>query len=589
MRARSSWLQHPKLKATWVALAAGSLAGLAVLGACSDSTVAPVAAPKAPNAPSFVGVVGGTAHKVFVCVDLNSDAGPGIGGTYAFTAAAMNPNAVPYPLYELVSSSDPDMSPYGISAQNGYGPWGYVQNVDNDVISTTVNVAPGDCAAVFERVNTCAGGVCGDQPSDHPGNRLWTCASTPGNWCSGIINPYASVTITGTTPPGYTLDDLSCINDDPGNPQTCTNGGYSSANVFHGSSFTYKFSAPEETPCPAGSFTFEIADNANETNYPPGGVGDLLIRYDQFPAPNDNSYGINAVGWPNGHTFGNLVGSDKAGIQIKNSSGTVILSFNMDYISQLASAPSGYASLGVTGGEGSMLVGTSTGISVTTSLANNLNNINIPGLFSTNGSHTQLITGASNTNVLVNSPPTDPAHTTYVISDPAFAAWDFHDTYYARISAAKVATFGAGYTVSPNLTVLHNSPAKPCPPGPFPCSDITVGAKTFKDKEVKIDVNNINASADAFITGVHITWPSGTNGALKQIKVGGDVIWSGTNATGTANLVLADLAADANKRKIGKNSDEDIKFIFANNASTTLSAYTASLDFGDSCNKPILP
>ena len=37
--------------------------------------------------------------------------------------------------------------------------------------------------------------------------------------------------------------------------------------------------------------------------------------YDQFPAPNDNSYGVNAVGWgTKGHTFGNLVGSDHAGL-----------------------------------------------------------------------------------------------------------------------------------------------------------------------------------------------------------------------------------------------------------------------------------
>ena len=35
------------------------------------------------------------------------------------------------------------------------------------------------------------------------------------------------------------------------------------------------------------------------------GPGDISIAYNQFPAPNDNSYGINAVGWGSkGHTFG---------------------------------------------------------------------------------------------------------------------------------------------------------------------------------------------------------------------------------------------------------------------------------------------
>ena len=39
-------------------------------------------------------------------------------------------------------------------------------------------------------------------------------------------------------------------------------------------------------PCPAGGFTGTAQAN-----------GDFTIVYDQFPAPNDNSYGVNAVGW----------------------------------------------------------------------------------------------------------------------------------------------------------------------------------------------------------------------------------------------------------------------------------------------------
>src|SRR4029079_15299313 len=37
-----------------------------------------------------------------------------------------------------------------------------------------------------------------------------------------------------------------------------------------------------ELPCPAGSFTFSLDAGGN-----------LNIVYDQFPAPNDNSYGAN--------------------------------------------------------------------------------------------------------------------------------------------------------------------------------------------------------------------------------------------------------------------------------------------------------
>ncbi len=104
-------------------------------------------------------------------------------------------------------------------------------------------------------------------------------------------------------------------------------------------------------PCPAGVFVAGTGAGS--------GPGDLAIAYDQFPAPNDNSYGVNAVGWGGKtHTFGNLTGSDKAGFQIVRPNGTVALSFNLDYISSTAvsgAAPSGYASLGPFGGDGSIV------------------------------------------------------------------------------------------------------------------------------------------------------------------------------------------------------------------------------------------
>ena len=69
-------------------------------------------------------------------------------------------------------------------------------------------------------------------------------------------------------------------------------------------------------PCPAGLFLAGKTTGGNA-------AGDIAIAYDQFPAPNDNSYGVNAVGWgTNGHTFGNLTGSDKAGFQIIKPNGT---------------------------------------------------------------------------------------------------------------------------------------------------------------------------------------------------------------------------------------------------------------------------
>ena len=381
-----------------------------------------------------------------------------------------------------------------------------------------------------------------------------------------------SVFITETGSPGATLDSVT-VKDDPGTAsQTIT--GTSSIATFAGAdaghivTFYNTVTPPPPPPCPAGSFTFSF--NA---------AGDLLIRYDQFPAPNDNSYGVNAVGWPNGHKFSDLTGSDHAGFQLVDGSNVVRLSFNVDYISADATAPSGYASLGVNGGDGKMLVGTATGITATTSLANNLNNINIPGLF--NASHVQQF---GSVNVLVNSPPTDAAHQTYNNSDPTLAGWDFHDTYFVTVSAAKLASLGfnaATWQVLPNASQLHNSPAKPCPPPTGGTCALAVTNTVVDHAQLKITIQN-NGSTDVFLSDVQINWPSAINGLLKQVKLDGDVVYDNPDiGGGSAHLTTADLVADPNKRKLQHNSSDVLTFIFASNADANLANYSGTFAFGN--------
>ncbi|MDA6125946.1 hypothetical protein OSK00_26470, partial [Escherichia coli] len=61
-------------------------------------------------------------------------------------------------------------------------------------------------------------------------------------------------------------------------------------------------------------------------------------------------------------------------IQLRDDAGNVSLHFKLDYISQSERAPSGYASLGVSGGEGKLLEGDPSWIlAATTSLDRNLN------------------------------------------------------------------------------------------------------------------------------------------------------------------------------------------------------------------------
>lgn len=384
----------------------------------------------------------------------------------------------------------------------------------------------------------------------------------------GATNTYTATvnTANGLSSDGYSLwfqNDGSGGCQPP--PEVCTDQNATN----YGGPLPCVYPNP---PCPEGSFTFNFLAN-----------GDLFIKYDQFPAPNDNSYGINAVGWPNGHKFSDLVGSDHAGFQLVDGNGTVRLSFNVDYLSANTSAPSGYASLGVTGGDGKMLVGTADGISATTSLANNLNNINIPGLF--NASHVQQF---GSVNVLINSPPTDAAHTTYVISDPALAGWDFHDTYFVTISAAKLASLGfnaATWQVVPNPDQLHNSPAKACP---STGETLSITKYEVKDKQVKITILN-SGSTDVILNALTLTWPSATNGSLTQVKLDADVVYNGPAiADGSANLTTAQLVTDQNKRKLNHGSSDVYTLVFGNNADPNLSHYTGSVTFG-STTLTVLP
>src|SRR5262249_871481 len=150
-------------------------------------------------------------------------------------------------------------------------------------------------------------------------------------------------------------------------------------------------------------------------------TGDVSIRYDQFPAPNDNSYGANAVGWgTKGHKFNDLVGSDHAGFSVLNPSNTDVLDFNIDSISTKTGTPSASASLGTVGGDGKITIGSLTAADLTfdTSFARDLNNL---GYF-TGGVQT---VGTGVANLLVDSPPTqDPSGATpsaYLLT-PAAAA-----------------------------------------------------------------------------------------------------------------------------------------------------------------------
>jgi hypothetical protein len=311
---------------------------------------------------------------------------------------------------------------------------------------------------------------------------------------------------------------------------------------------------------------------------------DVHCLYRQSTNLNDNSYGANAVGWgTRGHTFSNLTGSDRAQFIVKDGQGHIVANFTLDYISTKTGTASGYGSLGPFGGDGSCLVGCTGGVikDWNSSLAHNLND---HGFCS--GPNNCTFHGV---NLLVNSPPTFPSNT-YNVTDPAFAVWDFYDTFEFTISGAAFAGNGFGGITGPNaVTVpfIHNSPAKsgsnlitpgPCPEQlPGECH-ITPGTLQFSGKQVKLQITN-DGTATITLSGLNLTFP-GSNGKLKKVKLGGDTLFSGSLSS-PATLTSANLTSNVNKKSINPGVTRVLIFEFEKNVSTKPGDYSGTIKFGD--------
>jgi hypothetical protein len=177
------------------------------------------------------------------------------------------------------------------------------------------------------------------------------------------------------------------------------------------------------------------------------------IRLTFNPSFVDNTYGTGAIGWPQrrGHTWRDLEKSDHAEILIKDASGNTVLQFKLDYVSADPTQPSGYGSLGVRGGEGSVSIGNPAWVlNASSSIDANLNDRGYTGY-------------------LVDSPATDANYT----PNPAAPGWDYRVVYEAWIDVAALGSAGFG---GASIEHVHASPAKggsdtvevkegKCPPG----------------------------------------------------------------------------------------------------------------------------
>ena len=148
--------------------------------------------------------------------------------------------------------------------------------------------------------------------------------------------------------------------------------------------------------------------------------------------------------WPHrrGHTFEDLVGSDHVEIAVRNCNGDTVFYGKLDLIDVDPDAPSGYATLGPLGGDGVIYVGEPDDIlSFGTSMDDNLNHCAV-----------------GDSDVLVNSPPTDSVYST----SEEYPCWQYYAVYRITFDPAIFGTDGNGDVCygDVRMTYVHASPSK---------------------------------------------------------------------------------------------------------------------------------
>lgn len=192
-----------------------------------------------------------------------------------------------------------------------------------------------------------------------------------------------------------------------------------------------------------------------------GGKSYVHIRVTLDPGFTDNTYGDGACcGWParRGHTFTDLIKSDHTELLLTDTSGATVMNFKIDLASADPSAACQYGTLGVTGGDGAVIVGDASAVLATSSsLDRNLNGCG----------YCKSAACASSGDCTIDSPTTDSMYT----PNPLTPNWDYRVVYEAWIdlNAFGSAGFGQAY-----ITYTHSSPGKkvdtinvvptPCPP-----------------------------------------------------------------------------------------------------------------------------
>ena len=192
--------------------------------------------------------------------------------------------------------------------------------------------------------------------------------------------------------------------------------------------------APQTTSkiCYTGSVNKNLKVSQQWTLNP--SANQAIIRTTLSKTFADNTYGTNAIGWPSGHTFNQMVSSDNLQMSLFDANNVKKMEFAIDYLSSSNTVPSGYKSLGVSGGEGSLIIGNASDIvSVTTSLDKNFNSYGYK--------------------LTTNSPATNASYT----PNASYPSWIYEVWYEVTV---KLSAFGSAGFGRPKISSINATPNK---------------------------------------------------------------------------------------------------------------------------------
>ncbi len=404
--------------------------------------------------------------------DSNPNQGTGSSGTISL--APNTPNMTVDAGYVLSNMTLGNKVFYDIN-RNGI----YDQNVDGNIQNAIVNLyqdADNDNVADGAAIRTTFTNLTG----------LYSFSNlAPGNYIVGVVmpSPYAITTINGGDPDNDIDNDNNGMtvsgNEARGRSISLSDGGEFGGNTNN--SYDFGFYNPQLPPDGSGNcFTSNNpAVYANSYWTVDANAGTVTLRVVFSKGFVDNTYGTNAIGWPNGHTFSNLTGSDHLQWSIKDANGVERLRFKEDYISASATFPSGYGTLGFDGDGGTPTVGSASDVlSFRTSISENFN------------SYGYVLT--------TNSPATDNNYT----PNPAYPSWIYDVWYEVTVKSSAFGAAGFGYV---DVASVHASPSKTGNNTEIlintPCGDGSIGDRVWNDE----NRNGIQDAGEVGVAGVVVS------------------------------------------------------------------------------------